>query len=229
MESLDIQDMMKLFSFELIFDKTFRKADIIHLHNLHGNYFGFLSLPIIMKHKKVVWTLHDMWALTGHCSYSLDCNKYEKEECKGCTYPKAYPAMRKDRAYWLFRIKEYIYKHSDFDIVVPSKWLEKQAVLSMLKDKRIHYIPNGIDISIFKQFNKLRTREKLGLPMDKIILLFSANQGSRNPWKGSQYLMKAIEEVNCTEWGKQVLFLNIGGDSERKDNYIAKNILIAKR
>ena len=45
--------------------------DVIHLHNIHGYYlnykvlFRFLSKIDI----PVVWTLHDCWPFTGHCSY----------------------------------------------------------------------------------------------------------------------------------------------------------------
>jgi len=220
-ESLDVQDIFKLFSFELLFNDIFRKADIVHLHNLHGNYFGLSSLPIMTKYKKFVWTLHDMWAITGHCAYSMECNKFINDKCEKCTYPKIYPSMKKDRANALFKIKNWIYKHSDFEIVVPSKWLESQVKRSILKDKSIHYIPNGIDINVFKPYDKLQVREKLGLPKDKAILLFSANKGSRNPWKGPQYLMNAIKEINRSEWRDKVLFLDIGGNSYRKDNYMA--------
>ena len=46
-------------------------ADLVHLHNLHGWY---INLPILfgyLREKKIpiVWTLHDCWALTGHCPY----------------------------------------------------------------------------------------------------------------------------------------------------------------
>ena len=224
-EKLDIQDILKFFSFELLFNESFRRSDIIHLHNLHGDYFGLLSLPIITKRKKVVWTLHDMWALTGHCGNSLECNKFVNDKCEGCMYPKVYPAMKKDRAYKLFSIKSWTYKHSDFQIIVPSKWLENQVKRSILKNKKIHYIPNGIDINIFKQYDKMQVREKLGLPKDKIILLFSANGGSRNPWKGPQYLMNAIKEINRSEWRDKVLFLDIGGNSDKRYNYVAINYI----
>ncbi|NLK98723.1 MAG: glycosyltransferase [Epulopiscium sp.] len=225
MGKLDFQDFINTFSIQLLFSKKYKKSDILHFHNLHGNYFGILSLPILTKNKKIIWTLHDMWAFTGHCAHSLDCNKFEKQQCKKCNYINIYPAMKKDRANTLFKFKHWIYKHSDFDIVVPSKWLEKQVRCSMLKNKRIHYIPNGIDINVFKKYDKQVTRQRLGLPKDKIILLFSADGGNKNPWKGPKYLLEAIKNINSSNWREKVLFLNIGGNSTRQDNYISKRYI----
>ena len=45
--------------------------DVIHLHNLHGYY---LNVEVLFNYLKtsqipVVWTLHDCWPFTGHCTY----------------------------------------------------------------------------------------------------------------------------------------------------------------
>lgn len=69
--------------------------NIIHFHNLHGYYlnvevlFNYLSRVQI----PIVWTLHDCWPMTGHCSYFdyVNCNKWETECCK-CPNLKGYPA-----------------------------------------------------------------------------------------------------------------------------------------
>ena len=63
------------------------KPDIIHMHNLHG---WFLNIPIffdfLSKYKiPVVWTLHDCWAFTGHCTYYTKDNCYKwKVGCSNC-------------------------------------------------------------------------------------------------------------------------------------------------
>ena len=68
--------------------------DIIHLHNLHGYYINIEVLFDYLKTcgKKIVWTLHDCWAFTGHCSYfsRIGCDKW-KTECKSCKYINRYP------------------------------------------------------------------------------------------------------------------------------------------
>ena len=46
-----------------------KKIDIIHFHNLFENYIGIRDIAYIAARCKVVWTLHDMWAATGHCAF----------------------------------------------------------------------------------------------------------------------------------------------------------------
>src|SRR3989344_725317 len=50
--------------------EQYRKADIIHCHNLHGYYFNLTTLQKMAQEKTVIWTLHDEWAITPHCDHS---------------------------------------------------------------------------------------------------------------------------------------------------------------
>jgi hypothetical protein len=63
----------------------YQEADVLHFHNLHGGYFNYLFLPYLTRNKPAVYTLHDMWGFTGHCSYSFDCNRWQKG-CGSCPY-----------------------------------------------------------------------------------------------------------------------------------------------
>ncbi len=60
------------------------KPDIIHLHNIHGYY---INIEILFRYLKaanipVVWTLHDCWPMTGHCTHFtfVGCDKW-KTQC----------------------------------------------------------------------------------------------------------------------------------------------------
>ena len=69
--------------------------DILHLHNLHGYYVNVEKLfNYIKKNKKpVIWTLHDCWPFTGHCSYftAVGCEEWRKG-CQKCKNIKQYPS-----------------------------------------------------------------------------------------------------------------------------------------
>lgn len=63
------------------------RPDVIHLHNLHGYY---LNIAVLFKYLAkanipIVWTLHDCWSFTGHCTHfeSNGCYKW-KTECGDC-------------------------------------------------------------------------------------------------------------------------------------------------
>ena len=49
------------------------KIDIIHLNNPHDNFLGIRDIAKLRKLCPVVWTLHDLWALTGHCAFPYGC------------------------------------------------------------------------------------------------------------------------------------------------------------
>ncbi|MDP3731153.1 MAG: glycosyltransferase, partial [bacterium] len=57
---------------KIIKTEAFRKADLIHCHNLHSYYFNLNTLKKISKLKPIIWTFHDMWPITPHCVHSFD-------------------------------------------------------------------------------------------------------------------------------------------------------------
>lgn len=170
-----------------------KNADVVNLHNLHGNYFNLNELTSICEKKPVVWTLHDMWAFTGHCAHSFDCEKW-MTGCGKCPYLDTPPKMLIDLSALLWQKKKAVYSKSDFTIVVPSKWLMEKVKKSVLKEKRIELIYNGVNEKIFKPGNKGALRKELSLPLDKKIILSFGAGGVNNPWKGCAYLKQAREE-----------------------------------
>lgn len=104
------------------------KPDIIHLHNIHGYYLHMPTLFDTIKdmNVKVVWTLHDCWAFTGHCSYFdyKACNRWRKQ-CFDCPQKKEYPAsffLEQSRRNYREK-RDMFCGVSDMTIVTPSKWL----------------------------------------------------------------------------------------------------------
>lgn len=200
---------------DVFFPKTTNKKiiqrlnefDIIHLHNLHGNYFSIFTLLMLKPRKKMVWTLHDMQAITGHCAHAFSCEKWQNG-CGSCPDLMSYPALKKDTTRFLWKLKKSIYKKLDLEIIVPSNWLKEKVEKSSLKEFPIHVIYNGVDTSIFKPFDKPFVRNLLGLPLDKKIVLFSADMGFNNPYKGGEYVNQMIND----DLFHDVLFINIGGE-----------------
>lgn len=148
------------------------KPDIIHLHNIHGYYINIEILFNYIKKNniKVVWTLHDCWAFTGHCTHfdMVKCNKWKKE-CNICIQKNIYPKSFKDSSNWNYKKKKDIFSDLDMTIVTPSKWLENLVKQSFLKNYKVKVINNGIDTNIFKPRNS-DFRIKYNLENKKIIL-----------------------------------------------------------
>lgn len=181
-------------SFKIPETDFYKKADILNLHNLHRDFFSYLSLPKLTREKPAVWTLHDMWPLTGHCAYSYDCDRWETG-CGRCPYLENYPAVRRDATKIEWKLKNKAYSRSRVTIVVPSKWLEVQARRSMLiRHFSIHHIPHGLDTSTFLPIDKALSRSAIGLPTDKTVLMFAAEDISDRR-KGLDLLIEALKTL----------------------------------
>lgn len=129
--------------------------DIIHLHNIHGYYINYKILFDYL-HKAdipIVWTLHDCWSITGHCSHFeyVKCNKW-KSECCNCPQKQSYPtSILLDRSKKNFIDKKQQFSRINNLTLVPvSAWLASVVHDSFLKNKKVSVIYNGIDLQMFE-------------------------------------------------------------------------------
>lgn len=128
--------------------------DVVHLHNIHGSYLNYVTFfSWLAKSKaRVIWTLHDCWAFTGHCSHYdyIGCDKW-KSECRLCPRRSDYPkSWIRDRSTANFRDKKSAFTSIEkerMQIVTPSKWLASEVGSSFLGDYSVTVIPNGIDFA----------------------------------------------------------------------------------
>jgi len=129
--------------------------DVIHLHGLHGYYINIAVLFNFLEkfNKPVLWTFHDCWSFTGHCSYfeHEGCFKW-KEQCSKCPKTRFYPkSLWIDNSRVNYVDKKVIFnKISNLHIITPSKWLEKYVKESFLMSHPARTIHNGIDLNVFR-------------------------------------------------------------------------------
>ena len=151
--------------------------DVIHIHNLHGHY---LNLKVLFDYlqkanKKVVWTLHDCWAFTGHCAhfYQIGCERW-KNGCGNCPQKIAYPRsvfFDRSEKQWLDKRKLFT-GLENLHIVTVSDWLKSLVKESFLGDCDVRTIYNGIDTSVFlPRGNASLLKKKLGLDENKQLVL----------------------------------------------------------
>jgi glycosyltransferase involved in cell wall biosynthesis len=163
-----------------------KNTDIVHLHWIN---FGFLSLKSIEKiNQPIVWTLHDMWAFTGGCHYSGNCENY-KLECGNCV-----PFLKKpsdsDLSHEVWLKKQALFQHKKITFVTCSQWLADLAKTSaLLKNQNVISIPNPINIDLFKLNNF--SKKALYLDENKQFILFGAVNVADSR-KGFIYLKEAL-------------------------------------
>lgn len=174
--------------------REFQEADIIHLHWINQ---GMLSLggirKILQSGKPVIWTMHDIWPATAICHLTLDCRAFTSE-CRNCRLLPGGGSSH-DLAATVWRKKQQMVADENIYYVACSRWLESEAKKSaLLKGQKITSIPNPIDTHIYKKGNKQEARQRLGLPLDRKLILF-ASQRVTNENKGMGYLIEACRQL----------------------------------
>lgn len=151
------------------------QPDIIHLHNIHGYYINYQILFNYLTHANIpiVWTLHDCWAFTGHCTHfdNVGCGKW-KTSCESCPLLMAqYKSRFFDRSKENFNLKKQLYKGlSNMTVVPVSNWLGAFVSDSILSQFPVRVIPNGIDLTIFRP-RENQIRKKYNIDDSKAIIL----------------------------------------------------------
>ena len=148
--------------------------DVIHLHNVHGYYIDIETLFSYLRTcgKKIIWTLHDCWAFTGHCVYFdyVGCDKW-KTKYHHCIQKKEYPVcIGLDQSKKHFEKKKEIFTGiTNLILVTPSKWLANLVQQSFLGAYPVIVIHNGVNTDIFKP-TESNIREKYSLGNKKVVL-----------------------------------------------------------
>jgi Glycosyltransferase len=184
-------------------------ADIIHIHWINQ---GYLSLSDIKKltalDKPIVWTMHDLWLCTSIYHNALDCPFFEEADSEWYLST----TKKHQKLSTLTWSRKSFIKDSSINIVTVSSWLKRQVQRSPLTNGlSCEVIPNLIDLSTFKQGDKIYARNVLSLPLDKKIITIGAARLD-DPVKGPDYLSKALEHIEDKENVILVLFGQIKND-----------------
>lgn len=163
--------------------------DIIHLHNIHDHWINYKILFEYLNQTniKVVWTFHDFWAVTGHCTHFVgkNCERF-KDECHDCPYTKGkfLPVLKRTKRN--FNLKKQLFTANRYLTIVPvSEWVGEIVRQSFLKEKQMLVISNGVDTSVFKPLpvqtiHDVECRKRISSIDDKFIIMAVSSQ-----WKSA--------------------------------------------
>lgn len=196
--------------------------DIVHLHNIHGHYINveLLFNYLTAKEIPIIWTLHDCWSFTGHCSYYdiSNCSKWQKQ-CEKCPGLHGYPPSLIDHSK-----DNYIRKRNIFTapknmvLITCSNWLKQETEKSFFGNKYpIHVINNGIDLNVF--YPQLDCSVYPTTLKNKFIIL-----GFANKWLHPQNLGKTAWFLDHLNDDSKLVLL--GGETIPKNIVDYKNLLI---
>lgn len=132
-----------------------KEADAILINWVNQGMLSLKGVGKILKlGKPVIWTMHDMWNMTGICHHAGNCMHYEKD-CGNCHLLNS-KASDKDLSFRVNRKKLHLYNQpSKITFVAVSRWLRNKGILSgLLKTQEVVVIPNA-----FKIKDNLKARE----------------------------------------------------------------------
>jgi glycosyltransferase involved in cell wall biosynthesis len=190
-----------------------RAADALHLHNLHGGYFDLSALPSLSSSRPTILSLHDAWMLSGHCSHSLGCGRWETG-CGECPALWIYPAVPRDATAANWERKRAIYASSRLHIAVPSQWLADRVRRSMLMPavKELRVIPFGVDVDTFTDGDRAAARRALGLDPARMVALVSASALHDRTWRDNEQFRGALERLSGAAAEAQWIAIGETGD-----------------
>lgn len=180
--------------FGVCFTKTkeYQEADIIHLHWINGNFVNMKHLSKIDK--PIVWTMRDMWPMTGGChvAKALDCENY-KIGCGNCEQLNSNSSYDLSK-FILNRKKKYFPKN--MKIIGISTWLSGEAKQSeVFKDFDIRTISNNVNTKEFSPVDRHIAKEVLGIDTDKKIIL-TGSTSAKDFYKGFGHYLDAIKTLD---------------------------------
>ena len=208
-----------------LFGKEFKNADVFNVHNMHGEYWNFWTLPILARYAPIVITLHDEWFLTGDCAYTYECEKW-MSSCGNCPQAKVLPVINryaiggKDLTrinLFLKRISTKLIPKNKITIVCPSTWLLNKALKAKhLRKFDFEKIEYGIDLSVFRPMDMNESRKHFKLPLEKF-LIFAPATNINDRRKNIKLVFDLIKN---TSLHKDILIICTGDEPESELNLL---------
>lgn len=180
--------------YEIMYNKLFLDADVVHLHLMHNGLWDLSLLPLMSKLKPVVWTVHDMWIATGDP---------RAESRPDYFFPFFY--AKNQSLNW--ELKKEAISNSNITFIVASKYMERAlSEHTVLKDKRVVHIPFGLDFEVFYPRANKEAKDELGLDSSETLVLLRGDGDAR---KGLHYVDHVMRTL-----GKRynIHFLIVGND-----------------
>lgn len=174
----------------------YQEADIIHLHWINQ---GFVDIKHLAKvNKPIVWTMRDMWPMTGGCHVAgfIPCDLY-KSGCGYCKQLGSSSSWDLSR-FVVHRKKQFL--PEQIHMVGISRWLSEQARSSdVFRDADIRTIYNNVSAEEFAPVEKSLARELLGISSSKKIILACAHP-KNVAYKGFDKFLEMLELLDPAKY-----------------------------
>lgn len=127
-----------------------KEANVICLNWVNQGMLSISGIEKILRlGKPVVWTMHDLWCMTGICHHPGKCTRF-MEQCGDCQFlGRAAGTNDISHSVWEKKRRLYSSRHH-IHFVAVSRWLEQKArSSSLLSVQSVSVIPNAFPMEEF--------------------------------------------------------------------------------
>jgi len=199
------------------FDKELNSSEqeIVHLHWLQSEFISIEAIGRIRK--KVVWTLHDCWPLTGaehhpcdHHDNRFEIGYFRNNRLDGSC------GLDLDRWCWERKMRSWC--PSRFTLIAPSTWSRSQALRSRLwRDCDIHVIPNIVDKVFFSDKSvPSETRNRLGLNGSEVVIVLGAAYAARDKNKGLDIVGRILQDCIWPRCNARLVLFGLSSSAQKQ-------------
>jgi glycosyltransferase involved in cell wall biosynthesis len=188
-----------------IFDlPEFQEADVVHLQVIHDYMMTVENMAKVFEVKPAVWTWHDLWPLTGHCTAPLNCPRWDLG-CGSCpsldsSLPVYWDRTDKERSR-----KELLFSKTPMNIHITTNWMRAQIEKTISNwNVRVFQFPFGIDTLVFRPKPEINARSVFGIDDETFVV---AARSTDDEQKAFREIVQALERVRRT--GRKVLLLSL--------------------
>lgn len=185
-----------------------READAVLINWVNQGMLSLKEIGRIAARTRVVWTMHDMWNLTGICHHAGTCRNFaETPGCGDCLFVHRRASAR-DVSRRVWERKRELYSSVRLQFVAVSSWLAGRCRRSsLMRDLPVEVIPNAFPVGDYYAEPRL-SRAALRLPDGKKIILMGAARLD-DPVKGIDYAVEALNKMERRDDVAVVFFGNM--------------------
>lgn len=171
-----------------------QRTDMVHIHNLVGNWISIKSVAALCRRVPSVWTLHDEWSLTGGLAYDLT-----HPPLPAGLLSETQQRVQYGRTRFFRRLKKFLAAHLPRPslLITPSEYLRSLALKSgRFEGTPIERVPYGLPFMGVPEtgIDPDQARDRLGLSREARVILIVAAQLS-SPYKGIPLAIEALRKI----------------------------------
>lgn len=168
--------------------------DVVVAGNLHGGWPLELLAQVRRLGCRVLSYLHDLNLVTGRCTYPGPCTAYLRGCDEACPTASEYPVLAPAQIFDAWTLRRTLFAGSDgIELATNSHYL-REAAQAAIPTAAVRTVYLGADDTLFVPGGRMEARERLGLPLDRPIVLTGAvNLTDRR--KGAHHLPAILERI----------------------------------